>query len=136
MRKRGLVVLLPLIACTHAASDPQPVKPAISCTETIDVDGDGNGECVVTSCYSSNCDVVIYRREPSGMRRIAEMTASVIASSPRCVDRPPSGEFCRLEADVHMIHGELLPTYWMYVRDHYVENGHGPLIPGPSDQGP
>lgn len=128
--------MLPLIACTHAASDPQPVTSPVSCTDTIDVDGDGNGECVVTSCYSSNCDVVIYRREPSGHRRIAELTTSVIAPSPRCVDKPPSGTFCRLEADVHMIHGELMPTYWVYAGTQYIENGHGALIPGPSDHGP
>jgi hypothetical protein len=99
----------------------------------LDVDGDGTPECVLRSCYGRNCDVVIYHRAPGGVRRVGKMTSSMV-SSPSCMDKPAKGTFCRLDVGVHMIHGETMPTYWVYSGGQYVENGHGELIPGPSQR--
>jgi hypothetical protein len=104
-------------------------------THDLDVDGDGTPECVLRSCYGGNCDLVLYHRGRGALRRIGEMKSSIV-SSPYCMDTPPKGTFCRLDVGVFMIHGETMPTYWKYVGDHYVEDGHGELLPGPSHHKP
>lgn len=144
------MLLATTIACAHSAAEPVAPNAALgtcddaiadakakkdfgwkeNATPGLDADGDGTPECVLRGCHGSNCDVVVYRREAGGVRRIGAMTAS-FTSSPHCIDKPPAGTFCRLEVGVHMIHGETLPTYWVYAGTEYVEAGHGELIPGP-----
>jgi hypothetical protein len=149
MRMRALITTIVLAACTHAAVDAPPSSPPAlgTCADAIveakrksdmgwqedprplDADGDGTPECVLRGCYSSNCELVIYRRERGAVRRIGEMTASFV-SGPHCVDKPPAGTFCRLEVGVHMIHGEIQQSFWRYDGKHYVEDGYGELRDG------
>lgn len=98
--------------------------------DPFDANGDGTEECVLRGCHGANCDVMIYVREGDRARFVGEVTASFV-SSPRCVEPPRKGTFCRLEVGVYMIHGETQQMFHRYDGSKYVEDGYGKLSPGP-----
>jgi hypothetical protein len=118
------------LACLSAEADAQARHPGAKPGESFDLDGNGKPDPVFKSCYSGNCNYLLYQDAEPCPRFLGEITGSVV-DDPRCDKPAVDGQPCRISLTRFMIHGDQQEYFYEFVDGKYVEAGAGRYSPPP-----
>lgn len=112
------------LACLSAEADAELRHSGAKPGESFDIDGNGKPDPVFKSCYSGNCNYMLYQEAEPCARFLGELTGSVV-DDPRCDKPAVDGKPCRLSLSRFMIHGDQQEYFYELVDGTYVEAGSG-----------
>lgn len=118
------------LACLSAEADAEMRHSGAKPGESFDIDGNGKPDPVFKSCYSGNCNYMLYQDSEPCPRFLGELTGSVV-DDPRCDKPPVDGKPCRLSLSRFMIHGDQQEYFYELVDGKYEEAGAGHYAPPP-----